>query len=186
MVSTSEIKRGTTIDLDGQLLKIMEFDHQKIGRGSAQVKITFRNLRTGSITTNTFQAGAKFQDVRLEREIMQYLYRDGNDFYFMNTETFEQPTLTEKQVGDVQYYVRPNETVEILTYNTEPIDIEIPPSVILEIAETEPGIKGNTATGATKPAKTDTGLTINVPLFINEGDKVKVDTRTGQYVERAN
>jgi elongation factor P len=117
---------------------------------------------------------------------MQYLYRDGNDFYFMNTETFEQPTLTEEQVGDVQYYVRPNETVEILTYNSEPIDIEIPPSVILEIAETEPGIKGNTATGATKPAKTDTGLTINVPLFINEGDKVKVDTRTGQYVERAN
>ena len=171
MVSTSEIKRGTTIDLDGQLLKIMEFDHQKIGRGSAQVKITFRNLRTGSITTNTFQAGAKFQDVRLEREIMQYLYRDG---------------LTEEQVGDVQYYVRPNETVEILTYNGEPIDIEIPPSVVLEVAETEPGIKGNTATGATKPAKTDTGLTINVPLFINEGDKVKVDTRTGQYVERAN
>ncbi len=186
MVSTSEIKRGTTIDLDGQLLKIMEFDHQKIGRGSAQVKITFRNLRTGSITTNTFQAGSKFQDVRLDREIMQFLYRDGDEFHFMNTETFEQPILSEEQIGDVQYYIRPNETVEILTYNTEPIDIEIPPSVILTVETTEPGVKGNTATGATKPAVTDTGLTITVPLFINTGDKVKVDTRTGQYVERAN
>jgi elongation factor P len=186
MVSTSEIKRGTTIDLEGQLLKIMEFDHQKIGRGSAQVKITFRNLRTGSITTNTFQAGFKFQDVRLEREIMQFLYRDGDSFHFMNTETYEQPILTEKQMGEVHYYIRPNETVEILTYNSEPIDIEIPPSVILTVESTEPGIKGNTATGATKPAKTDTGLTINVPLFINVGDKVKVDTRSGQYVERAN
>lgn len=184
MVSTSDIKRGTTIDLDGQLLKILEFDHQKIGRGSAQVKISFRNLRSGATTTRTFQAGAKFQDVRLEREVMQFTYRDGDDFNFMNTETFEQIALNEETLGDVQYYIREGETVEILTYNGEPIDIDIPPSVVLTISETENGVRGDTASNVTKPALTDTGLKINVPLFVNVGDKVKVDTRTGQYTER--
>jgi elongation factor P len=185
MVSTSEIRRGMTIDLDGQLLKILEFDHQKIGRGSAQVKISFRNLRTGANTVNTFQAGAKFNDVRLERETDQYQYQDGEEFHFMNTETFDQVMLRDDQIGDVKYYIREGDTVDILTYNGEPIDLEIPPSVILEITNTEPGIKGDTATGATKPAMTETGLRVLVPLFVNSGDKVKVDTRTGKYVERA-
>ncbi|MBN9392047.1 MAG: elongation factor P [Chloroflexi bacterium] len=185
MVSTSEIRRGMTIDLDGQLLKILEFDHQKIGRGSAQVKISFRNLRTGANTVNTFQAGAKFNDVRLERETDQYQYQDGEEFHFMNTETFDQVMLRDDQIGDVKYYIREGDTVDILTYNGEPIDLEIPPSVILEITNTEPGIKGDTATGATKPAMTETGLRVLVPLFVNTGDKVKVDTRTGKYVERA-
>jgi elongation factor P len=185
MVSTSEIRRGMTIDLDGQLLKILEFDHQKIGRGSAQVKISFRNLRTGANTVNTFQAGAKFNDVRLERETDQYQYQDGEEFHFMNTETFDQVMLRDDQIGDVKYYIREGDTVDILTYNGEPIDLEIPPSVILEVTNTEPGIKGDTATGATKPAMTETGLRVLVPLFVNSGDKVKVDTRTGKYVERA-
>lgn len=185
MVSTSEIRRGMTIDLDGQLLKILEFDHQKIGRGSAQVKISFRNLRTGANTVNTFQAGAKFNDVRLERETDQYQYQDGEEFHFMNTETFDQVMLRDDQIGEVKYYIREGDTVDILTYNGEPIDLEIPPSVILEITNTEPGIKGDTATGATKPAMTETGLRVLVPLFVNTGDKVKVDTRTGKYVERA-
>ncbi len=185
MVSTSEIKKGTTVDLDGQLLKIMEYDHQKIGRGSAQVKITFRNLRSGSTTVRTFQAGAKFQDVKLEREIMQFTYRDGDDFNFMNTESFEQVALTAETLGDVQYYIREGEIVEVLTYNSEPIDIDMPASVILTISETEPGVRGDTATNVTKSATTDTGLRVNVPLFVNTGDKIKVDTRTGQYVERA-
>ena len=185
MVSTSEIRRGMTIDLDGQLLKILEVDHQKIGRGSAQVKISFRNLRTGANTVNTFQAGAKFNDVRLERETDQYQYQDGEEFHFMNTETFDQVMLRDDQIGDVKYYIREGDTVDILTYNGEPIDLEIPPSVILEITNTEPGIKGDTATGATKPAMTETGLRVLVPLFVNTGDKVKVDTRTGKYVERA-
>ncbi|HEX2915416.1 MAG TPA: elongation factor P [Chloroflexia bacterium] len=185
MVSTSEIKRGMTIDLDGQLLKILEFDHQKIGRGSAQVKISFKNLRTGANTVNTFQAGAKFNDVRLERQTCQYQYEDGESFHFMNTETFDQVMLNEEQIGDVKYYIREGDTVDILTYNDEPIDLEIPPSVILEITQTEPGIKGDTATGATKPAMTETGLRVLVPLFVNTGDKIKVDTRTGKYVERA-
>jgi elongation factor P len=185
MVSTSDIRRGMTIDLDGQLLKILEFDHQKIGRGSAQVKISFKNLRTGANTVNTFQAGAKFNDVRLERETDQYQYQDGEEFHFMNTETFDQVMLRDDQIGDVKYYIREGDTVDILTYNGEPIDLEIPPSVILEITNTEPGIKGDTATGATKPAMTETGLRVLVPLFVNTGDKVKVDTRTGKYVERA-
>ncbi len=185
MVSTSEIKRGMTIDLDGALLKILEFDHQKIGRGSAQVKISFKNLRTGSNTVNTFQAGAKFNDVRLDRQTVQYQYQDGDEFHFMNTESFEQLMLTNQQIGDVKYYVREGDTLDVLTYNDEPIDTEISPSVVLEVTSTEPGIKGDTATGATKPAMTETGLKVLVPLFVNTGDKVKVDTRTGKYVERA-
>jgi elongation factor P len=185
MVSTSEIKRGMIVELDGQLQKILEFDHQKIGRGSAQVKISFKNIRTGSNTVRTFQAGAKFNDVRLEREIVQFLYKDDDNYHFMNTETYEQPILTEEQLGDVKYYIHENDTVELLTYNSEPIDIEIPPSVILTITYTEPGIKGDTASGTSKPATTDTGLTVGVPLFVNIGDKVKVDTRSGSYLERA-
>ncbi len=186
MVSTSEIKRGMIVDLDGQLQKILEFEHQKIGRGSAQVKISFRNIRTGANTVRTFQAGAKFNDVRLERQVVQFLYQDGDQYHFMNNETYDQPVLTEEQLGNVRYYIRENDTVELLTYENDPIDIEIPPSVVLTVAYTEPGIKGDTATGATKPATTETGLTIRVPLFVNTGDKVKVDTRTGEYVERAN
>ena len=185
MVSTSDIKRGTTVDLDGQLLKILEFDNQKIGRGSAQVKINFRNLRSGATTVRTFQAGAKFQDVRLEREIVQFSYRDGDEFHFMNTETFDQISLSAETLGQIQYYIHEGDTVELLTYNSEPIDIDIPPSVILTITETEPGVRGDTATNVTKKATTDTGYKVNVPLFVNNGDKIKVDTRTGQYVERA-
>ncbi len=185
MVSTSEIKRGMTVDIDGQLFKILEFDHQKIGRGSAQVKVSFKNLRTGSNTVNTFQAGAKFNDVRLERETDQFQYQDGDEFHFMNTETFDQVMLTNKQIGEVKYYIREGDTVDILTYNGEPIDLEIPPSVVLEVTNTEPGIKGDTATGATKPAMTETGLKVLVPLFVNTGDRIKVDTRSGKYLERA-
>lgn len=185
MVSTSEIKRGMTVDIDGALLKILEFDHQKIGRGSAQVKISFKNLRSGANTVNTYQAGAKFNDVRLDRETDQFQYQDGEDYHFMNTVSFEQVMLTDKQMGDLKYYIRENDTVDILTYKGEPIDIEIPPSVVLLVTSTEPGIKGDTATGATKPAMTETGLRVLVPLFVNTGDKVKVDTRTGKYVERA-
>jgi elongation factor P len=185
MVSTSEIKKAMTVDIDGQLLKILEYEHQKIGRGSAQVKIYFKNLRTGANTVNTFQAGAKFNDVRLERETVQFQYRDGDDFHFMNMESFEQKMLTDEQMGDVKYYIRENDSVDVLTYKDEPIDIEIPPSVILQIVESDPGVKGDTATNATKPAKLETGLKVNVPLFINNGDKIKVDTRTGKYVERA-
>ncbi|NWJ44800.1 MAG: elongation factor P [Chloroflexi bacterium] len=185
MVSTSEIKRGMVIDLDGQLQKILEFDHQKIGRGSAQVKISFKNLRSGSNTVRTFQAGAKFNDVRLEREVVQFLYKDGDDYHFMNVDNYEQSILNDEQMGDVKYYIHENDTVDLITYNSEPIDIEIPPSVVLTVTYTEPGIRGDTASGTSKPATTDTGLTVNVPLFINIGDKVKVDTRSGSYVERA-
>lgn len=185
MVSTSEIKRGMTVDIDGALLKIMGFDHQKIGRGSAQVKVSFKNLRTGANTVNTFQAGAKFNDVRLERETDQFQYQDGDEFHFMNTATFDQVMLNKEQMGDNKYYIREGDTVDILTYNGEPIDIEIPPSVVLTVTETELGIKGDTATGATKPAMTETGLRVLVPLFVNSGDRVKVSTTDGKYLERA-
>jgi len=167
------------------LLKILSFEHQKIGRGSAQVKIYFRNLRTGSNTVNTYQAGAKFNDVRLDRATGQNQYQDGDEFHFMNMETFDQIMLNNDQIGDVKNYIREGDTVDILTYNGEPIDIEIAPSVVLEITSTEPGIKGDTATGATKPAVTETGLKVLVPLFVNTGDRVKVSTTDGKYLERA-
>lgn len=185
MVSTSEIRRAMTVDIDGQLLKILSFEHQKIGRGSAQVKIYFKNLRTGANTVNTYQAGAKFNDVRLDRATVQYQYQDGEEFHFMNTETFDQVMLNNDQIGDVKNYIREGDTVEILTYNGEPIDIDIPPSVVLLVTSTEPGIKGDTATGATKPAVTETGLKVLVPLFVNTGDKIKVSTTDGKYLERA-
>ncbi len=185
MVSTSEIKRGMTVDIDGQLFKILSFDHQKIGRGSAQVKVFFKNLRTGSNTVNTFQAGAKFNDVRLDRQTCQYQYQDGEEFNFMNTESFEQVMLTDEQIGDVKYYIREGDTMDILTYNGEPIDIEIGPSVVVEVTSTEQGIKGDTASGGTKPAMTETGLKVLVPLFVNTGDKIKISTTDGKYVERA-
>lgn len=156
MVSTSEIKRGMTVDIDGQLLKNLEFEHQKIARGSVQVKIYFKNLRTSANTVNTFQAGSKFNDARPERETVQIQYQDGDEFHFMNMENFEQP-----------------------------IDIEIPASVILQVMESDLGVKGNTATNATKPAKLKIGLKVNIPLFVNPGDRIKVDTCTGKYVERA-
>src|SRR5689334_21257743 len=156
MVSTSEIRRTMTVDIDGQLLKILSFEHQKIGRGSAQVKIYFRNLRTGSNTVNTYQDGAKFNDVRLDRATVQYQYQDGDEFHFMNTETFDQIMLNNAQIGDVKNYIREGDSGDILTYNGEPIDIEIAPSVVLEITSTVSGIKGDTATGATKPAITET------------------------------
>ena len=185
MVSTSEIKRGMTVDIDGALLKILSYDHQKIGRGGAQVKIFFKNLRTGANTFNTYSAGSKFNDVRLERETDQFQYQDGDEFNFMNTVSFEQVMLTNDQMGETKYYIREGDTVDVLTYNGEPIDIEIPAAVVLLVTDTEPGIKGDTATGATKAAMTETGLKVLVPLFINTGDKVKVSTTDGKYLERA-
>ncbi|MGH8574974.1 MAG: elongation factor P, partial [Gammaproteobacteria bacterium] len=150
----------------------------------AQVRMTLRDLRTGSLTTHTVQAGARFQQVRLDRQHVQYLYPEGDHRYFMDTDTFDQIVLNSTTVGENARFIRENDVVDLLTYEGEPIDIELPPAVNLTVSETDPGLKGDTASGATKPATLETGLVVNVPLFINVGDTLKVDTRSGEYIER--
>ena len=184
MIDTGDIRKGSTIDLDGRLVKVIDFSHNKQGRGSAQLRMTLRDLRTGSTTTHTVQAGTKFVSVRLERQHVQFLYAEGDQYHFMDTDSFEQFELGQSSVNEVISYIKEQDVVDLLTYDGEPIDIELPTAVNLRVAQTDPGLKGDTASGATKPATLETGLVVNVPLFVNEGDILKVDTRTGSYVER--
>lgn len=184
MIDTGDLRKGLTFDWDGRLVKVVDFAHNKQGRGSAQVRLTLRDLRTGSITQHSVQAGTKFTPVRLERRHVQYLYTDGADRHFMDTETFDQIVLNDAAIGDAGRFIKENDVVDLLTWNDEPIDVELPTAVNLTVAETDPGLKGDTASGATKPATLETGLVVSVPLFINIGDLLKVDTRTGAYVER--
>ncbi len=184
-VTTSELRKGLTIQMDGDLYKITDWQHNKQGRGSAQVRLQLKNLRTGTNTERTFQAGAKFDDVRLERRELQFLYADGDVFNFMDPETYEQLSLSADLLGDAVNYMRENENIDVLMHDDAFVDIDLPAAVVLTVTESEPGVKGDTATGATKPAKLETGLVVNVPLFINEGDRVKVDTRSSKYLERA-
>jgi len=174
-----------TIQMDGELYKITDWQHNKQGRGSAQVRLQLKSLRTGSNIERTFQAGAKFDDVRLERRELQFLYADGDEYNFMDPETYEQTSLTARQLGDAVNYMRESDNVDILMHGDAFVDIDLPAAVVLTVTESDPGVKGDTATGATKPAKLETGLMVTVPLFVNEGDRVKVDTRTGKYLERA-
>jgi elongation factor P len=184
MIDTGDIRKGITLDIDGKLVKVVEFSHNKQGRGSAQLRMTLRDLRTGSLTQQTVQAGAKFNPVRLERRHVQYLYSEGDQYHFMDTESFDQLVLDARSVGDTAKFIKENDVVDLLTYDDEPIDIELPTAVNLAVTDTDPGLKGDTASGATKPATLETGLVVSVPLFINIGDMLKVDTRTGEYIER--
>ena len=185
MIDTGDLRKGLTMQFDNRLVKVLDFSHNKQGRGSAQVRLTLRDLRSGSTTQHSVQAGARFTPVRLERQHVQYLYGEGGHYHFMDTDTFEQLVLDEAAVGDTMKYLKENDSVDLLTFNGEPIDIELPTSVALRVAQTSPGFKGDTATGGTKPATLETGLVVNVPLFVNEGDLLKIDTRTGEYIERA-
>ena len=185
MISTGELKKGITIELDGELYQIIDWQHIKVGRGSAQVRLKLRDIRAGHTIERTFQAGEKFPRARLDRNTVQFLYNDGDLYYFMDSESFEQSTLSGKQVGDAINYLKEGMSLDILTYKDEPINLELPNSVELEVVETDPGFKGNTATASNKPAKLETGITIQVPLFVDKGDIVRVDTRTGVYLERA-
>jgi elongation factor P len=185
VIDTGDLRKGLTLDYEGRLVKVIEFAHNKQGRGSAQVRMTLRDLRTGAITQHSVQAGSRFQSARLERQHVQFLYGDGEQFHFMDTETFEQFVLNESTVSEAMKFLKENDVCDLLTFNGEPIDIELPISVTLEVAETDPGLKGDTASGGSKPAKMETGVVVNVPLFINVGDRLRVDTRTGEYIERA-
>ncbi len=184
MISTADFKNGLTIALEGDLFQIVEFQHVKPGKGGAFVRTRLRNLRNGSTLERTFRAGEKMEQAILERRSLEFLYSSGDEFVFMDTETFEQMSLPAKVIGDQARYLKENLAISIVFHEEEIIGIELPHTVELKVVQTDPGLKGDTATGGSKPAKVETGATINVPLFINEGDIIRVDTRSGQYLER--
>ncbi|MBE0480572.1 MAG: elongation factor P [Dehalococcoidia bacterium] len=184
MIDAGELRKGMVIELDGQLYSILDFQHLKIGRGSAQVRLRLRDIRAGHTIDRTLQAGDKINRVRLEQRTAQYLYQDGDLYYFMDTETFEQTPLSAGHLGDALNYLKDGMTLTISRYNEEPIGIELPITVELEVVDTGPSFKGDTSQAGTKPAVLQTGVTAQVPFFVNKGDTVRIDTRTGSYVER--
>ena len=184
MISSADMRKGVVVEIDGQLFAVLDYQHIKMGRGSAQVRVKVRNVRSGATSEKTFQAGEKFPRVRLENRKVQYLYREGDNYYMMDQQTYEQFALTAEQLVDAVPYLKENGELDVQFYGEEPVGVELPITLEFEVAETEPGFRGDTASGGTKPAKLDTGLTIQVPLFVNTGDKIKVDTRTGTYLER--
>jgi elongation factor P len=185
VISTGDIKRGITIELDGTLYQVVEFQHIKMGRGSAQLRMKLRNVRRGDLIEKTVQAGERFQRARLDHRSVQFMYRDGTHYHFMDTQTYDQLALDEELLGSATDFLVDGMVVTLEEYEGEPIGVEMPPSVVLTVAKVEHGIKGDTATGATKPATLESGLRVNVPLFVKEGDRIKVDTRSGDYLERA-
>ena len=184
MIDTGGLRRGLVIDMDGELLRVAEFQHVKQGRGSAFVRLTLKNLRTGATTTQTFQGGSRFNPVRLERVRAQFLYSDEAFYYFMDVDTYEQFQLDRDTLGPATDYITEQMVIELLTHEGQAIDIELPTAVELEVTETEPGFRGDTATGGNKPAILETGISVTVPLFVSVGDRIKVDTRSGAYLER--
>lgn len=184
MISTSDLRKGVAIELDGELWQILDYHHIKMGRGSAQVRIKLRNIKRGQTVERSFQAGEKWPRAQLEHRQIQYLYSDGSDYHFMETESYEQFHLTAEQLDDVVNYLKDGMLLERTSYEGDTIGVELPVTVDLKVTETEPGFAGDTQTGARKAAKLETGLVIQVPIFVSEGDTVRVDTRTGEYQTR--
>jgi elongation factor P len=184
MIGVQDLRKGTTYVEDGELWRVLEYAHIKAGRGNATIRVKVRNLRTGATTEKTYPSGSRVQDVRLDHATVQYLYHDGDLYYFMNTETYEQPALSASVLGDAVNYLTDGLTLELESYEGEPITVELPTTVDLKVVETGPAFAGDTATNATKPAVLSTGLQVNVPLFVEVGDVIRVDTRTGTYVTR--
>jgi elongation factor P len=184
VATTTDFRNGMTIDMEGDLYNIVFFQHVKPGKGGAFVRTRLKNLKTGAVTEKTFRAGEKVELAILDKRKMQYLYGDSGNLFFMDEETFEQMAITEEEVGEAAQFLLEGITVEVPLYEGKPVGIEPPVFVEMEVVETAPGVKGDTASGGSKPARLETGLTVNVPLFIEAGNKVKVDTRSGDYVER--
>ena len=185
MISAGDFKNGVTIEYDGNVYQIIEFQHVKPGKGAAFVRTKLKNIKSGGVIEKSFRPTEKFPLAHIERADMQYLYNDGEMFYFMNTDTYDQIALTADQIGDTLKFVKENEMVKVCSHKGEVFSIEPPLFVELEITDTEPGFKGDTATGASKPATVETGAVVYVPLFVNQGDRIKIDTRTGEYLSRA-
>jgi elongation factor P len=184
MISSNDFRPGVSIELDGSVWRVVEFLHVKPGKGSAFVRTKLKNAQSGNVMEKTFRAGETVPQANLEKITMQHTYKDGDQFVFMDMGTFEEVRLSEDQVGDRSKYLKEEMEVNILFWNTTVLDIELPTSVTLEIIETDPGVKGDTATGGTKPAILETGAQIMVPLFVSIGEKIKVDTRNGSYLGR--
>ena len=185
MVSAGDFKNGITIEYDDGVWQIIEFQHVKPGKGAAFVRTKLKNIISGGVVETSFRPTDRFENAIIDRKDMQYLYNDGDFYYFMDNETFEQVALTKDQIGDTLKFVKENEICKLCSYKGNVFSVEPPLFVELEITDTEPGFKGNTATGATKPAIVETGAQIAVPLFVNQGDRVRIDTRTGEYMQRA-
>ena len=185
MVSAGDFKNGITIEYEGGVWQIIEFQHVKPGKGAAFVRTKLKNIISGGVVETSFRPTDRFENAIIDRKDMQYLYNDGDFYYFMDNETFEQVALTNEQIGDTLKFVKENEICKLCSYKGNVFSVEPPLFVELEITDTEPGFKGNTATGATKPAIVETGAQITVPLFVNQGDRVRIDTRTGEYMSRA-
>jgi len=185
MIGVQDLRKGTTfVDDDGNLYKVLDFQHVKQGRGNATIKTKLRNVKTGSTIDKNFQSGGRVQDVRLDHQNVQYLYNDGAHYTFMNTDTYDQPVLDKDLLGDSVSFLKENIMVELLSYEGQPIEVQLPTTVDLKVADTAPGYKGDTASGGGKPATLETGVVVTVPFFVNAGDTVRVDTRDGTYVTR--
>jgi elongation factor P len=184
MISTGELKKGVVIELEGDLWQILDYHHIKMGRGSAQVRIKFRNVRKQSIVEKTFQAGEKFPRATMERRTAQFLFSEGHDYTFMDIETYDQFVITAVQLGDAKDYIKDGLQLDRVSYEGETLGVELPINLDLTVTETDPGFAGDTATGTRKPATLETGLVVQVPLFVSVGDVIRVDTRTGEYQTR--
>ncbi|MFQ5557387.1 MAG: elongation factor P [Acidimicrobiales bacterium] len=184
-ITTNDLKNGMTLELDGALFQVNEFQHVKPGKGGAFVRTTLRNVRTGAVIDRTFRAGEKVERATIDKRDMQLLYRDGRDFVFMDSETYDQISVPPDVIGDVAGFLVDGSTAVLLMFGTEIVGTDLPAAVELEIAETEPGVQGDRVSGATKPATLETGLVVQVPLFLDPGERVRVDTRSGDYISRA-
>jgi len=184
VISTAEFRNGAKIELDGEPFIIIEFQHVKPGKGAAFVRTKIKSLTSGRVIDKTFRSGEKVETPNLEEKKMQYLYNDGNEYHFMDTESYEQTSLTAGQLGDGKDWLKENMEIEVLYHNGQPIGVEVPMFVELQIVQTDPGIKGDTASGGNKPATLETGAVVKVPLYMEEGEVIKIDTRTGEYIER--
>jgi len=184
MIDVNDLRKGVIFELDGSLFRVLEYTHHKPGRGNAIIRIKARNIRSGTTLEKTFQSGDRVQDVRLEYHNVQYLYNDGDNYYFMDAETFEQPAIPGSLVGDYAGFLKEGMEVKLTFFGAEPLDIELPTSVDLKVVHAEVAVRGDTATGVTKRVTTETGQGVDVPIFVKEGDTIRVDTRTGEYVTR--
>lgn len=184
MIDVNDLRKGVTFELDGNLYKVLEYSHNKPGRGNATIRTKIRDMRTGAVIEKTFISGDRVPDVRLEYHQVQYLYHDGDLYHFMDVETYDQPVLNGSMIGDAVNYLTEGLEVKLTLHGNEPIDVELPTSVDMDVVDAEYAVKGDTATGATKSVVTNTGLKVQVPLFVNAGDKIRIDTRTGVYLTR--
>lgn len=184
MVSSNNFQNGMSIEVDGEIFTIVEFQHVKPGKGQAFVRTKLKNLRTGNVIARNFRADEDVKEAYLDRREVEYLYNDGDNYYFMDTQNYEQISLSKREVENALPYLKENMVIVVFFYQNKPLSVEPPIFVELEVVETEPGVKGDTASGGTKPARLETGLSLQVPLFIEKGDKIKVDTRDGKYVSR--